>query len=414
MSLFARVLGRSGGGANRRVPGLQTGLAGSYPSGSPTTVNEDTALCLSAFWACVRLLAESVASMPLRMYRRNPDGTRTEIFDHPLAEMMRGKVNRYQTRFEFFETVVMNLAMHGNAYVLRQTSGSRLVGLMPLMSPQMEVVLNRNGNILYRYNDGESAKIDFTEERIWHLKLMGNGVIGLSPLSYARNSIGVGLAAENVASKIYKDGGKPAAVLTLPPEMETLTPEQRKQLKDNFSDIANGTSDNNLFVLELGMKYTQVSLSPQDMELLSSRSFQLKDVARFMGVPSVLINDMDATTVWGSGISEIVEGFYKFGLRPYLERIEASFLNHIVPANERKNFEVEFDFDALLRADMERRFKTFKEAITGGFMSPNEARMKEGWENKEGGDELYMQQQMTPVSELRNVNRGQKETLPVE
>lgn len=415
MALFSRMLGRSGGGANRRLPGLQTGIAGSYPSSSATTVNEDTALCLSAFWACVRLISETVASMPIRFYAKNKDGTRSELFDHPLGVLLNGKVNRYQTRVEFFETLTMNLAMHGNGYALRQSnSRGDLIGLMPMMSPQMEVILDSGGALVYRYNDGERTQRNFNEEKIWHNKIFGNGIIGLSPLSYGRNSIGIGLATENTAGKIYKNGGKPAAALTLPPEMETLTPEQRKQLKDNFADIADGNSDDNLFVLELGMKYTQVSMSPQDIELLSSRSFQLKDVARFMGVPSVLINDMDATTVWGSGISEIIEGFYKFGLRPYLERYEASIIHNLLPIKDRQRIEVEFDFNALLRADMDKRFKTFKEAITGGFMSPNEARAEEGWSRKDGGDDLFMQQQMTPISQLAEVDRGQKKTLPVE
>lgn len=413
MSLFSRFIGRVGGGANKRIPGLQTGLSGSYPASAATTVNEDTALCLSGFWACVRLIAESVGSMRVRFYRKNADGTRTEIFDHPLGVLLNGKVNRYQTRPEFFETLTMNLCMHGNGFALKQTnSKGTIIGLMPMMSPQMEVVLTTVGDIAYRYNDGQNTQRDFTSDKIWHNKLMGNGVIGLSPLSYARNSIGIGLAAENTAGKIYRNGGKPAAALSLPPEMEALTAEQRKQLKQNFNDIASGDGEDNLFVLELGMKYTQVSMSPQDIELLSSRSFQLKDVARFMGVPSVLINDMDATTVWGSGISEIIEGFYKFGLRPYLERYEASIVHNLLPPEERNKIEVEFDFNDLLRADMEKRFRTFKEAILGGFMAPNEARSKEGWVPKDGGDDLFMQQQMVPVNQLATISRSNNNSLP--
>jgi phage portal protein BeeE len=115
---------------------------------------------------------------------------------------------------------------------------------------------------------------------------------------------------------------------------------------------------------------------------------------------------MDATTVWGSGIMHIIQGFYKFGLRPYLERYEASIVNYLLPIEDRNRIEVEFDFNALLRADQGERFKTFKEAIMGGFMTPNQARAEEGWIAMDGGDSLFLQQQMTPVDQLASMDRG--------
>lgn len=397
MAISSWFLGLIGGGAGRRQPGLQTGLAGSQPSRPATSVNEDTALCLSAFWACVKLISETVASMPLVFYDINPDGSRSINTSHPLAILLSRKPNLYQTRVEFWETMTMQKVIHGNAFALKQKSsdGKRIIGLLPLMSPQMEVILGLDGSVNYRYNNGREV-MNFTPDQIWHNKLFGNGIVGLSPLSYARNSIGVGLAADNRTSRIFQNGAKPAGMLKTD---TVLKQDQRDAIRLNFKELAEGESDT-LFVLEAGMEYQQLSLSPKDVELLQSRSFQTKDVARFMGVPSVLINDTDAATAWGTGIAQIIDGFYKFGLRPYLERYEASIIANLLDIKDFGKVEAEFDFNSLLRADMKTRFETYKSAVSGGFMTPNQARICEGWEKEPGGDELYMQQQMVPLSYL--------------
>jgi len=401
--MFEWFKGMTGRGAGYREKGLQTGVAASYPSSPATPVTQDTALCLSAFWASVKLISETVAGMPLKFYTIQPDGSRVLDTKHELAQLFAARVNRYQTRFEFFETMVMQLAMHGNAYAYKQRSGNRLVGLLPMMSAQMEVRLSEeDGAVLYTYNNGTETR-RYAEENIWHIKLMGNGIIGLSPISYARNSISIGLASDNTVSKIFKGGAKPAGVMTMPDNL-FLTPDQREQTRNSFKGLAEG--DENFFLLEGGAKYQQVSMSPKDVELLSSRRYQVEDVARFMGVPSVLINDTSSSTVWGSGISEIMQGFYKLGLRPYLERIEASILANLLIASDRGRYEAEFDFKALLRGDMAARFAAYKEAIIGGFMTPNEARKDEGWQGLEGGDTLYMQQQNVPIGLLEEIHNN--------
>lgn len=395
MAVTSWIKGLVGSGAGVRKAGKQTGEVASYSSKSAAPVTQDSALCLSAFWACVRLISESIASMPVYVYRVGQDGGRTLATDHWMQQLFAGKANRYQTRFEFFETLAMQLTMHGNAYVLKQTNPSgQIIGLLPLMSSQMNVDYkgDASGDLLYTYKDGQTTRT-FAAEKIWHIKGMGNGIIGLSPLSYARNSLGIGIAADNRTSKIFANGAKPAAVLTTD---KALTPDQRAQLKNNFAEMASGTEDT-LFALDMGFKYEAISLSPKDVELLESRRFQIEDVARFMNVPSVLINDTASTTVWGSGIEQIVQGFYKMGLRPHLERIEASMVANLLRPEERGQISVEFDFNTLLRADWASRIKTLKEAVTGGIYTPDEARAIEQLASIDGGNQIYMQQQMVPL-----------------
>lgn len=397
MSFVRRLMGIVTG-AGYRTKGLQSGEPGSRSYRSAVPVTMDTALQLSAIWACTRIIAEAIGSMPLNVYRVDQaTGERTLARDHYLYHLFKGKVNRWQTRQEYFESIAYQLVLLGNDYSAIQRNGrGEPIALIPLMSKQMEVALEDSGERLYRYTDGANVNI-YAEQTIWHNKIFGNGIVGLSPLDYARNSIAVGQASEQAVSKIYESGGKPSGVLSVD---KVLSEEQRDRIRQNYKSLSEG-DDNRLFVLEAGIKYTQVSLSPQDIELLASRRFQIEDICRFMGVPSILVNDTQAGTTWGSGISQIVQGFYKFGLRPYLERYEASINANLLRPDERDIIEVEFDFNSLLRPDLNERLKGYREAVQGGLMAPNEGRKMEGWQPKEGGDSLYMQQQMIKL-ENRN------------
>jgi HK97 family phage portal protein len=397
------------GVAGRRQAGLQQANAGSYQVPSNVTVNEDTALKLSAVWACVRLIAETVAGLPLNCFKVNDDGSRVPYPEHPLAILFKNKPNRYQNRVEFFETMVMQLAIHGNAYALISKRGGRVVSLMPLMAEQMEVALLTDGTVTYRYNNGNSDIAVYAEESIWHIKLMSNGIVGLSPLSYARNSIGIGLAGDDRVSALARNGFKPTGILTID---KLLKPEQREAIRKQFADLAEGSGDP-LRVLEAGMNYQQISMNPKDVQLLETRRFQIEDIARFFGVPSVLINDTSASTTWGSGIEQIVQGFYKLGLRPYLERIETSIQNSLLQAGDRNQYEFEFDFGALLRGDEKTRYATYKEAVLNGLKTVNECRAQEGLAPIDGGEVAYMQGQMTPLTTLSNPPEPVDNTAPV-
>lgn len=396
-------------GAGGRVKGIQY-EGPSTSSNTPVNVTLESALQLSAVWACVRLIAEAVGSLPIVVYRIDPStGIRTPDPDHYLSKLFSGKVNRWQTRQEFFETMTYQLVLLGNAYAVKQKNNAGdIISLIPLMSQQMSVKLQADNSIVYEYTEDTGIRV-YAEETVWHNKLFGNGIIGQSPLAYARGSISVGQAAETAVQKIYKNGGKPSGVLTID---KVLTKEQRDQIKAAFSELGEGNSDR-LFVLEAGLSYSQVSLSPQDIELLASRRFQIEDIARFFGVPSVLINDTAATTAWGSGIQQIVQGFYKLGLRPYLERYEASMKAWLIPPAQRPFVDIEFDFNSLLMPDQSERIKAYKDGIQGGIMSPNEARAMEGWQPKEGGDKLFLQQQMTPI-DLLPVSGGVPNGQPTE
>lgn len=393
-------------GGLRRLRGLQQGGPTAYSQESAAEVTFDSAMQLSAVWACVKLLSETVASLPLSIYRRTDDGGRVLDTNHPLSILFSGKPNRYQTKVEFFETVLLNLVLHGNAYCGITRMGGRIVSLMPMMSAQVRVAILADGSVVYEYHKSDGVEV-LASESVWHLKLMGNGVIGLSPLDYQRNTLGIAQAAENAVTKIYRNGAKPSGVLSMD---RVLTPKQREEIRANFSSLTTG-SDDRLMVLEGGVKFDAISLSPQDIELLSSRKFQLNEICRWYGVPSVMVNDTSGSTVWGSGIGQIVEGFYKLTMRPILEKIEASIDANLMGPREVGTRFSEFDFDALLRTDFKTRLESYRIGVQGSIFTPNECRKEEGLPPVQGGDQLYIQGATVPLT-MAGQNQQRTEVAP--
>lgn len=377
-----------------RNAGIQYETPAAYAASSAVAVTEDSAMQVSAVWACVRLLAETVASLPVYVYRNTTNG-REVANGHWLAVMSARKMNRYQTRVEFFETMMLNLALHGNAYARIEKVGGKVRSLMPLMASQMEVTLLNDGSVIYTYTEDGKVFV-YSEKSIWHIKLHGNGIIGKSPLAFARNIVGIAQAAEQTVTSIYTNGGKRSGVLSVD---KLLTKDQRAAIRENFATLTTG-DDARLLVLEMGMKFDPISMSPQDIELLSSRRFQLEEICRWFGVPSVLVNDTSGSTAWGSGIEQIVSGFYKLNLRPYLERIEASISANLFTPEEAREYSFEFDFDGLLRSDMKSRLEGYRTAVAGTILTPNEVRLMEGLPSVAGGDKLLSQVNMTTVDKL--------------
>lgn len=382
------------GSGTRRDTGTQN-LTPSTGRMTTKVVNDDTALQISCAFACVRRTAETMASLPIQFFsiKRNPAGKIIDKqikTDHPLYRLLRWKPNRYQTRSEFFETVFYQLAFRGNAYSLIERSGDgQIISLLPLLTSQVETVLNADGSVIHKYN--ANGKINtYTADNIWHLKLFGNGIIGLSPLDQARNSLGISLGAEESINRMSNSGFKQGGVLSID---KILTSDQRKKLKENFNDIASGKEEA-LKVLEAGMKFTPTSMLPKDVQLLESRKFQLEDICRFFDVPPVLIHDMSSSTVWGSGITEIVRGWYKLGLAPYREKVKDSIQTQLLPIEERETIEPDFDIDELLRGGEKERYEGYQIAIRSGVMTPNECRGQEGLPPDPAGDKLFIDQQL--------------------
>ena len=400
MAIWQNIWTWLGGSGSSRNAGDQTSGPMGYATASPVEVTEDSAMQLSAVWACVRLLSETVASLPVNVYRKTPKG-RELAPDHWLSLLMARKPNRYQTKVEFFETLMLNLALHGNAYAKITKVGGQIRSLLPLMASQIETKLLPDGSVVHLYHADGNVDV-LSSDSVWHVKLYGNGIVGKSPLAFGRNMFGIAQAAEQSVGKIYANGGKPSGVLSFD---RLLTPAQRASVRENFATLTTGTDDR-LLVIEQGMKFDAVSMSPQDIELLASRKHQIDEIARWFGVPSILINQNEGTTTLGSSAAEIISGFYKLNLRPYLERIEASVKTWLFTPEEANQYEFEFDFEGLLRSDLKSRLEGYRTAVAGTILTPNEVRRIEGWPRVDGGDVLLSQVNMTPIEKLGQVAPG--------
>lgn len=380
-------------------------------SGNPKTsksVTFDTAMTVSAVFASIRLLAETVSSLPLDMYAVDKDGNRTKS-DHDLINLLRYKPNARQTRIEFFEQLMLNLVSSGNAYVIKgklSADSDRIVSLDIVNSANMDVVVER-GKLIYRrtLNDNQGAALtkDYTPDEIWHVKLFGTGTVGMSPLAHARKAIAVADSADDKVTSLMVNGAKPTGVLMT---KGAPTQEQRDALRSELGGLVSG-SETNIPVLPLDMRFEAISLTPSDIELLSTRRYSIEEIGRIFGVPSILINDSSQSSNWGTGIQSIVDAFYKFNLRPYLEKLELSMLTSLLPRKDWGRYEFEFDADAVLRASFKERVDSYRSAIASGQMTPNEVRHEEGRPQKTGGDHLYMQINMgtlDAISTNREIN----------
>lgn len=382
--------GRQGSGVQRPGPS-------GYPEPVIACVTEETALQLSAVWACVRLISQTVASLPIIVYRRTESG-REVVTDHWFSRLMSNRPNQYQTRYEFWEHQIANLAMHGNMYAKKTVLSGEIRALLPLNPLQVETKLIA-GKVTHLFtSDGNVDAL--SADSVWHARMNGNLIVGRSPLQFGRNIFSNAQGAEGVVSKLYANGGKPSGVLSFD---RLLTPEQRDEVRENFGSLTTGT-DERLMVLELGAKFEAVSMSPEDIELLSARKYQIDEIARWFGIPSVLINQNEGSTTLGSSTGEIIASFYKLNLRPYLEAIENSIAVNLFTDKDRKEYEVEFDFEGLLRASEKDRYEGYRVGISTGVLTPNEARGKEWLAPMAGGDSLLIQGAMIPIQ-----SAGQKD-----
>ncbi|WP_180031465.1 MULTISPECIES: phage portal protein [unclassified Acinetobacter] len=365
-------------------------------------VSFDSAMTLSAVFACVKILTESVATLPLQMYKLNANGTRAQVKDHDVIRLLYNKPNRYQTRVEFFEQLMLNLVA-GNAYIKKDYSGKKLVSLQVINSGSVDPSIRDDGTPLYKCKIGNKT-VEYTDNEIWHIKLFGTGFVGMSPIAYGAQSIGIGLAGVDKTSRLMSNGAKPTGALKTD---KYLKKEQRDALRGELDILING-DDGDLAVLEGNMQFEKISLTPADLELIEIRKLSVEEACRYFGVNPILIFSTDSSTTWGSGIEQLVDGFHKFGLRPYLERIEESARIHLLQRHEWDEFEFEFKTKDLLRASYLERIKSNKDRILSGQASPNQIRMEEGDTPDPNADFLLVPVNMTTAERMKKGNYGAK------
>ncbi|TCK37980.1 HK97 family phage portal protein [Paraburkholderia sp. BL8N3] len=401
-------LGGFFGGGNVDQPGQQINSPyGDYGG------NDTSALQVSTVWSCVRLITETIGTLSVNVYERTATG-RNLVRSHPLNYVLNVAPNDRMTNVELLEAWGMNLAIDGNCYdrVIRDGAGD-CIALIPRASQQMEVLEDKDGSYKYTYTFG-GEQITYQPPQIFHSRILGNGLKGLSPLGYARRTIGNALAVQDNAMRFNQKGGKPAGVLMID---HVLKPEQRQAVRENFADIeAGGPQGNRLFVLEAGMQYQQLSISPADAQMLEQMNFSVDDICRVFRVPSFMVNAQEKQTSYGSGIETMGLGYLTYTLQPYVTRLESSINRWLLKPSERERYYVEFNLASLLRADSAARAAYYSTMVQNGLMSRNEVRVKENLNTREGADDLTVQLNLTPLQDLPTVasqgNQQQGQTVP--
>lgn len=382
--------------------GQQEGIQYGEPFTKVYDINKDYgidgALQVSAVWACVELLSDNIASLPLFVYERElgADGHKNLARGTDLWKLLHDNPNRRNTPMEFWQFMTLNFILRGNAYarVVRNAAGEA-IELLPLSSDQVEVEVDSTGKVVYKYSY-EGKIIVYDERSILHWKDKGNGIYGMSRLDYMRSSVGVAISSQNHTEQGYRKSGRRPGVFMID---KLLTQEQREKIRKNYSGLVEG-SDDDLLVLEAGAKFEPLSLSPADLQLLDTRKFAVEDIARWFGVSSVMINDTAKTTTWGTGITELIEGFYKFRLRPMLEGLEQAIERRVLTPGQREKYTVEFSLDAILRGSFRDRLEAASTAVNNGLMTRNEYRQLENLPPKDGGDILTVQLALTNLENL--------------
>lgn len=371
-------------------------------------VGVDGAMQQSAFWSCVELMTETIATLPCFVYETR-SGNRQLARESTLWRLLHVSPNSRHTPVEFWQFMAMNFVVRGNAYArLERNSRGETLAMWPLNADQVRVVALSDGSLAYEYTfDG--AVVIYGEQSILHWRDKGNGIVGMSRLAYMQSTLGVSIGAQDQTVHTHDREGRRPGVFMID---KVLSAAQRQQIRENFRSLKERGEDD-LLILEAGAKWEPISLTPAETQLLESRRFAIEDIARWFGIPSVLINDTAKTTTWGTGVGQIVEGFVKFKLRPVVTMLEQAITRRVLSAGERMRYTVEFSMDALLRSSLKDRADIYAKLVQNGVMTRNECRQLENLPPIDGGDLLTAQTNLAPVGDLPGLDGGAVPAEPV-
>ncbi|MBF0232504.1 MAG: phage portal protein [Desulfamplus sp.] len=354
----------------------------SSPTFTGQTVTEQSALSLPAVFACVRVLAESVGSLPLITYLRKPDGTKDRARQHPLYRILHDAPNPLMDSVSFFEMMVGHCALRGNAYArIDRDAGGDVVALWPML-PQNVAVEVRDGMILYRYQM-DTQEIVLKPADVLHIKgLTLDGIKGVSPLTLLRETIGRAQAVNEYSGRFFSNDASPGGVIKHP---AALGAEAHDHLKKSYDKAFKGTSNSHkVLILEEGMSFEAIGLSPEDSQMIDSQKFSVVDIARAFRVPLNLIQDHERSTY--SNVTEQNRSFVVHTLVPWLTRIEQACNRVLLTEQERETYYVEHKLDNLLRGDQKTRYECYEIGLKNGFLSRNDVRGFENLSPMPGGD----------------------------
>lgn len=366
---------------------------------SGEVVTPQTAMNLSAFWAGVTLTTETIATLPSNIFQKVGD-EREARPEHPLYALLHDDPNDEQTGVEFWEGRIAPLMLSGNSYAEKKLIGDRLVALQPMKADAVQPRRREDGKLVYRFTDRGKSE-DLPAAKVFHIRAFGlDEDEGLSPVAFARRSLGGALATEKAAARVYGKGLRATGLFMAPQDMDE---RQRKQFHQNYVKPAEGSEgEGKQLVLPPGFRWQALNIPPKDAEMLLSRGFNVEDVCRWLRVPPILIGHAAAgQTMWGSGVEQIILGWLVLGLRAYLKRIESAVNKRLLTTADRSaGYFFEFNFEGLLRADSAGRAALMATLAQNGLRTRNELRKIDNMPAVDGGNDLTVQSNLVPLDAL--------------
>ena len=379
-------------------------LFGRTTSGKP--VNERTAMQTTAVYACVRILAEAIASLPLHIYEYQDDGGKKLVHDHPLYYLLHDEPNPEMTSFVFRETLMSHLLIWGNAYaqIIRDGAG-RVLGLYPLLPDKMDVQRDDKGNIYYVYSRNsdenpmfkEYGNIKLKAEDVLHIPGLGfDGLTGYSPIAMAKNAVGMTLACEEYGASFFANGANPGGVLEHPGVLK-----DPSKVRESWNSVYRGVNNaHKIAVLEEGMKYQQIGIPPEEAQFLETRKFQINEIARLYRIPPHMVGDLDKSSF--SNIEQQSLEFVKYTLDPWVIRWEQSLQRSLLLPGEKGKYFIKLNVDGLLRGDYQSRMNGYAVGRQNGWFSANDIREMENMNpipDEEGGNLYLVNGAMTKLAD---------------
>ena len=394
MNFLHKLFGPRGSPANSLAGSRYSFFFGGTSSGKP--VNETTAMQMTAVYSCVRILSETVAGLPLNVYKYNDSGGKEKAFKHPLYRLLHDEPNPEMTSFAFRETLMSHLLLWGNAYaqIIRNARGE-VIALYPLMPNKMTVDRDQNGRLFYLYQRasedpntlGSDSRVYLASTDVLHIPGLGfDGLIGYSPIAMAKNAIGLAIATEEYGAKFFANGAAPAGVLEHPG-----TIKDPIRVKESWNAAYQGSANaHKVAVLEEGMKYTAIGIAPEQAQFLETRKFQINEIARIFRVPPHMLADLEKSSF--SNIEQQSLEFVKYTLDPWVVRWEQSMCRVLFSESEKLEYFIRFNVDGLLRGDYASRMSGYATARQNGWMSANDIRELENLDRiaPELGGDLYL------------------------
>jgi HK97 family phage portal protein len=367
------------------------------------TITPGTAMTIPAVWACVSIISETIATLPLKLYLRSGDG-RIEATNHPLYRALGAQPNADMTAVEFWQAFVASMLLWGNGYAEKIVSGNRIIGLILIPPGNITRTCDARGRIEYRIYIKGNTRI-LSESQVMHVPALSvDGRIGITPICAGAKMFGSSQAANSASTSTFEKGLHPTVAFKYPQVMKK---EQRDDARDTIKSLSGAMMAGNPVILEAGMDVVTIGINPHDAQLLESRNFSVEEVARWFRVPPFMIGHTTNSTSWGTGIEQQMIGFVRFTLRPWLTRIEQSISKSLLTPVEKASYFAEFNIEGLLRGDSAARREFYASALQNGWMNRDQVAAKENLPKIPGGEIYTVQSNLIPLDKLGTISEDE-------